>query len=212
MDQHWSLALKLQTLSAFFILNEIVLLFTNFMFSGPCETAITEHGVWSHDGHILMQDISHLKLITMSLLQTCHYVTDQMQSAVTIDVNKFMESFSIKANDGRDIHPPAWIPGEDNSVTFSPPTTDIPDSPSSSLTASPNPFTMEGYSRLRQAEAIRWINLQEKRASIIPRLQPVTPEEYQERRVAVNSKTGPARRKGMKILIYWRNRIHQMFL
>lgn len=170
------------------------------MFSGPCETAITGHGIWSHDGHVVMKDVSHQKLIAMSLLQTCGFVTKQMQTRVTIDVNKFMESFSIKI-DGEDVHPPSWISGEDESVTISP-TTPFPNSRSSSLTASPKPFTMEDYSRCRQAEAIRWINLQQKRASIIARLQPVGPEEYQERRDAVNSDSGPLRRKGMKFHLY----------
>ena len=164
------------------------------MFSGARETAVTEHGVWSHDAHVIMQDVSHLKLITMGLLQTCNYVTEQMQTPVFIDVNKFMDSFSIKAKDGRDIHPPSWIEGEGDSVTFS---TTIP-SPSS-LAPSQKPFTMDIYCRVRQAEEIRWINLQEKRASIIPRLQPVTPEEYQVRRDAIYAESSRLSRKGIKI-------------
>ena len=171
------------------------------MFSGPREAAITGHGVWSHDGHVIMEDISHMKLIAMSLLQTCGYVTEQMQTRVTIDVNKFMESFSIKV-DGGDIHPPSWISAEEQSVTISPTTAPIPNPQSGSQTASPKPFTMEDYSQCRQAETIRWINLQEKRASIIARLQPVRPEEYQDRRKAVNSDSGPLRRKGMKFQSY----------
>lgn len=188
----------------FYNLNAIIPLFTNLKkkFSGPRDTAITGHSVWSHDGHVVMKNISHLRLIAMGLLQTCGYVTEQMQTRVTIDVNKFMESFSIKA-DGEDIHPPSWISGEDKSVTVSPATALIPDSQSSSLAASPKPFfTMEDYSQCRQAEAIRWINLQEKRASIIARLQPVGQEEYQERRDAVNSVSGPLRRKSIKFQLY----------
>jgi hypothetical protein len=164
------------------------------MFSGPRDTAITGHSVWSHDGHVVMKDVSHLKLIAMGLLQTCGYVTEQMQATVSIDVNKFMESFSIKA-DGVDFHPPSWIAGEDNSVTISPTTAFTPDLQSSSLIA-PKPFTMEDYRKSRQAEAIRWISLQEKRASIIPRDHPVRPEQYQERRDAVKSDSGPLPRKG----------------
>lgn len=181
----------------FFILNFFILIIF-IILSGAREAVVTGHSVWSHDSHVIMQDISQLKLITMGLLQTCGYVTEQMQTAVTIDVNKFMEAFSIRADDGGDIHPPSWIVGKDNSVTFSPPTAVIPSSQSSSLTTSPKPFTMDDYSQCRQAEAIRWINLQEKRASIIPRLQPVTPEEYKARRDAVYSDTGPLGRKGMK--------------
>ena len=139
-----------------------------------------------------MQDVSHLKLITTSLLQMCSYVTNQMQSTVQIDVNKFMESFSIESN-GEVVHPPTWIAlaGEDNSVTLSPSTT------TSNPTTSPKPFTMDDYIQCRQAEAIHWIDLQEKRASIIARLQPVSSEEYQARRVAIKSESGPLRRKGM---------------
>jgi hypothetical protein len=122
------------------------------MFSGLRESAITGHSVWSHDAHVVMQDVSHMKLITMSLLQTCSYITNQVQTAVTIDVNKFMESFPIKA-DGRNLHPPSWNAGEDDSVTFFP-TALIPDSQSSSLTPGSH-FTMEDYSRCRRVEAIR---------------------------------------------------------
>lgn len=142
-----------------------------------------------------MQDVSHLKLITMGLLQTCNYVTEQMQTRVSIDINKFMESFSIKTEDGRDIHPPSWIEGEGDSVTFS---TTTPSS--SSFTPSQKPFTMNIYCRVRQAEEIRWINLQEKRATIIPRLQPLTPEEYQARRDAVYAESSGLARKGIQFL------------
>ena len=133
----------------------------------------------------------------MSLLQTCSYVTEQMQTPVTIDVNKFMESFSIKDKDGEDVHPPSWIVGEDDTVTFSPATA-LRNSQSESLTTSPKPFTMDEYTQCRQAEAVSWINLQEKRASVIPHLQPITPEEYEERRKAVYLETGTLGRKSMK--------------
>ena len=140
-----------------------------------------------------MQDVSHLKLIAMGLLQTCNYVTEQMQTRVSIDINKFMESFSIKTEDGRDIHPPSWIEGEGDSVTFS---TTTPSS--SSLTPSQKPFTMNIYCRVQQAEEICWINLQEKRATIIPRLQPLTPEEYQACRDAVYAESSGLARKGIQ--------------
>src|SRR5271168_3590995 len=91
-----------------------ITLFTIFMFSGRRETTITGHSVWSHNAHVIMQDISHLKLIAMSLLQTSSYVTEQMQTPVTIDVNKFLEAFSIKA-EGQVIHPPSCIAGEEDS-------------------------------------------------------------------------------------------------
>ena len=166
-------------------------------FSGPHKPKITEHGIWSHNGHVVMNDISHLKLIATSLLQTCSYVTGQMQTPVTIDINKFMESFSIKA-DGGDIHLPSWTAGENNSVTLSPATAIISQPQSSSHSTSPTPFTMEDYRRCRQVEAINWINLQERLSSVRPRLQPVRAEEYQERRDAVNSASGPLRRNGIK--------------
>ena len=98
--------------------------------------------------------------------------------------------------DGRDVHPPFWMAGEDNLVTLSSTTNNISNTQSSSSTASPKPFTMDDYIKHRQAEAVRWINLQEKRASIIARLQPVTSEEYQAHRVAIMSGSGSLRRKG----------------
>jgi hypothetical protein len=161
-----------------------------------------------------MQDVSHLKLMAMSLLQTCHYVTEQMQTPVRINVNKFLESFSIQTEEG-DFHPPSWIAGKDNSVSFSPAI--IPNSETSSLTPpspppSPSQFTMDEYTRSRQAEAISWINLQEKRASIIARLQPATPEDYQAHRDAITSQSGPLRRKGMNFHYSLRRRIYQVFI
>jgi len=146
-----------------------------------------------------MKDVSHLKLIAMSLLQTCGYVTEQMKTDVTIDVNKFMESFSIKKDNGL-IHPPSWTLHEGDLVTISTsiPSPVLPVSQTDSPGASSKPFNMDDYRRCRQAEAIRWINLQEKRASIIARLQPVTPEAYKARRDAVNSESGPLRRKDKK--------------
>ena len=162
--------------------------------SGARETAITGHCIWSHDAHVIMKDISHLKLITMSLLQTCSYVTEQMQTNVTIDINKFMESFSINQDEGP-IHPPFWNMLEDDQVRISSLVPSVTASQSSSLSMLSKPFNMEDYRRCQQAEAICWIDLQEKRASIIARLQPVTPEEYQIRRNAVNCKSGPLRRR-----------------
>jgi hypothetical protein len=150
-----------------------------------------------------MEDISQLKLITTSLLQTCSYVTEQMRTPVTIDINKFLESFSITKADGTVIHPPSWIVEEDDTTTFA--SRIFPPHPHSDSFTAPKPFTMEDYRLMRQAEAIQWINLQEKRASIIARLQPVRPEEYQERRDAVMTDSGPLHRKGMKLYIFMAN-------
>jgi hypothetical protein len=195
------LAQKLPTHSTFFIFYFLkkFLCTIQIMFSGPHETAMTEHSVWSRDAHVVMQDVSQLKLIAMSLLQTCGYVTQQMRTAgtVSIDVNKFMESFSIKA-EGGDIHPPSWTAREDDTVSFSPATAIIQNPQTSSLITPPNSFTMKDYRRCRQAEAIRWINLQETRASVIARLHPIAAEEYQKRRDAINSGSGPLRMKGME--------------
>jgi hypothetical protein len=52
-----------------------------------------------------MEESLHLKLMTMALLQTCGYVIDQMQTKVTVDINKFLDAFSIE-DDGRSIQPP----------------------------------------------------------------------------------------------------------
>ena len=54
---------------------------------------------------------------------------------------------------------------------------------------------MDDYRQCRQAEALRWIDLQEKRASIIARLHPISAEEYQELRNSILSKPGPLLRK-----------------
>lgn len=158
-----------------------------------------------------MEDLSHLKLIAMSLLQTCSYVTEQMQTPVTIDLNKFMEAFSITRADGTEVRPPSWKAEEDNSISISTTISHLtPESQSSSFTT-PKPLTMEDYRLIRQTEAIRWIDLQEKRASIIARLQPVRPEEYQERRDAVKTDSGPLRRKGMKFCYHTKQNIIKYF-
>jgi len=128
----------------------------------------------------------------MALLQTCGYVIDQMPTEVTVDINKFLQAFSIEG-DGKSIRPPSWTKSKGDMVVIAPSTpTQI-----TSL-ASPVPFNMGDYRRCRQAEALRWIDLQEKRASIIARLQPVSPEEYQKLRNAVLSESGPLRRKQKK--------------
>ena len=49
---------------------------------------------------------------------------------------------------------------------------------------------MDDYQRYRQAEALRWIDLQERRASIIARLQLTSREEYQKLRDAVRTEQG----------------------
>ena len=165
--------------------------------SGARNTEFTGHCVWSHDAHVVMNEVSHLRLITMSLLQTCSYVTEQMRTEVKIDVNKFLEAFSIDIA-GNNIHPPSWTLNENDSFDVIPSTS----TPSTSMTngdaVTPNPFGMHEYCKCRQAEALRWIDLQEKRSSIIARLQPVTPEEYEQFRDTVKSDAGPFRRKNKK--------------
>ena len=150
--------------------------------SGARETEFTGHTVWSHNAHVIMEKKSHLKLMTMGLLQTCSYITEQMQSNVTIDINTFLKAFSIEDN-GYRIFPPTWVPQASSSITPS---------------MSTNHFDMDDYRISRQIEAIRWINLQEKRSSIIPRLQPTTAEEYNDLCDAVTSDSGPLRRKVRK--------------
>lgn len=134
-----------------------------------------------------MEEPSHMNVITTALLQTCGYVIDQMQTEVTIDVNKFFEAFSIKG-ESQSIRPPSWTKTDSNSVLIKP--NILP----SSISPDP-PFDMDDYRQCRQAEALRWIDLQEKRASIISRLQPVSAEEYQKLRNEISSKTGPLLRK-----------------
>ena len=107
-----------------------------------------------------MEESSHLNLMTMALLQTCGYVMDQMQTKVTIDVNKFLESFSIE-RDGESIRPPSWSKGENNSVAITPYALASPTEPQNDSSTIPSPFDMDDYRKCRQAEAIRWIYLQE---------------------------------------------------
>jgi len=141
-----------------------------------------------------MDEVSHLKLMTMSLLQTCGYISEQMQAEVTIDVNKFLGAFSIEVAGSR-VHPPLWTQNEDNTTNVISP---IPIPLTGEAAATPGPFSMEDYRKTRQAEALRWIDLQEKRSSIIARLQPVTREEYEQLRNAVKAENRPLCRKGKK--------------
>ena len=54
---------------------------------------MTGHGIWSYDAHVVMEDISSLKLMSMALLQTSGYITQQMEADIVIDVNKFLGAF-----------------------------------------------------------------------------------------------------------------------
>lgn len=144
-----------------------------------------------------MEESSHLNLMTMALLQTCGYVIDQMQTEVTVDINKFLEAFSIEGEEGH-IIPPSWTKTEGGSVAISQYAHTLPPSPQINPPPIPSPFNMNDYRQCRQAEALRWINLQEKRASIIARLQPVSAEEYKKLRNDILSKSGPLLRKQKK--------------
>lgn len=144
-----------------------------------------------------MEEKSHLNLMTMALLQTCGYIIDQMPSEVTIDINKFLDAFSIEG-DGGSIRPPLWTKDEGNSVAITPRTltSSFPSQNNSSIISST--FDMDDYRQCRQTEALRWIDLQEKRASIIARFQPIPAEEYEVLRNAVLSKPGASLRKPKK--------------
>ena len=144
-----------------------------------------------------MEDRSHLNLMTMALLQTCGYIIDQMPTEVTFDINKFLDAFSIEGDDGR-IRPPTWTKSEGNKVVIAPSAPALHAPPQDSSLQNPVPFNMDDYRQCRQAEAIRWIDLQEKRASIIACLQPISAEEYQNLRDAISLDSGPLRRKQKK--------------
>lgn len=141
-----------------------------------------------------MEESSHLNLMTMALLQTCGYVLDQMQAKVTVDINKFLEAFSIEG-DGGSVRPPTWTKCEGNLAMITPHALRSSLAPQNDSPTIPSPFNMDDYRQCRQAEALRWIDLQEKRASIIARLQPVSAEEYQNLRNAILSKPGALLRK-----------------
>jgi len=133
----------------------------------------------------------------MSLLQTCGYVTEQMRTEVKIDVNKFLEAFYIDIA-GNNIHPPSWTLNENNTVDVIPSTSTSSTSMINGDVVTPIPFSMHEYRKCRQAEALRWIDLQEKRSSVIARLRPVTPEEYEQFRDAVKTDAGLIRQKNKK--------------
>ena len=178
----------------------IVLVIMNlhaFQYSGARESTMTTHSCWAHDGLTVMEKTSHLNLMSMGLLQFSSYLSEQMPMEVTIDINKFLGAFSTVA-DGRRIQPPSWHQSENGSVTIRPSGPIALTSLSESSTPSPAIFNMDDYRRSRQSEALRWIDLQEKRASIIARLQPRLAEDYQKLRTAVTSEAGPLRRTSKK--------------
>lgn len=173
-----------------------------FQCSGTRALDVTGHCVWSHDAGAIMEKVSHLKLMSMGFLQACGFFAEQMPYDVAIDVNKFLGAFSIIV-DGQHVCPPSWMQSQNDSVIIVPsiPTSSTPTSDSSTT---PPVFNMDSYRKYRQAEALQWIDLQEKRSSIIARLQPTSTEEYQKLREAVMTETVPLRRKpkkqtGMKI-------------
>lgn len=67
--------------------------------------------------------------------------------------------------------------------------------PQNNSSAIPPPFNMNDYHQCRQVEALQWIDLQEKRSSIISCLRPVSTEDYQKLRNAILSKPGPLLQK-----------------
>ena len=143
-----------------------------------------------------MQQISHLKLMSMGCLQACSFFIDQMPHNVTIDVNRFLGTFSMEV-DGEQASPPSWVHSENDSVRIVPSTSTSFNLPSES-SSQPPVFNMDDYRRYRQAEALHWIDLQEKRSSIIARLQPTSSEDYQALRDAILSENGPLQQKQKK--------------
>ena len=148
-----------------------------------------------------MQQTSHLKLMTMGCLQACGFFMEQMPYDISIDINKFLGAFSMELG-GQHVSPPSWVQGENSVEVLSSPSTSS--TPPSEISTPPPVFNMVDYRKYRQKEALQWIDLQEKRSSIIARLQPTSREEYQKLRDSVMSENGPLRRKpkkqtGMKI-------------
>jgi hypothetical protein len=146
-----------------------------------------------------MEQISHLKLMSMGCLQACSFFIDQMPHNVAIDVNRFLGAFSIEV-DGQHASPPSWVQSENDSVRIVPSTSSSSFNLPSESSTSPQVFNMDDYRRYRQAEALTWINLQEKRALIIARPQPMSSKDYQTLRDAILSENGPLRRKQKKQL------------
>jgi len=122
---------------------------------------------------------------------------DQMPTKVTFDINKFLDAFSIEG-DGGCIRPPTWTKSEGNNLVIGPSAPPLHAASQDFSSEIPVPFNMDDYHQCRQAEAIWWIDLQEKRASVIACLQPISAEEYQNLRDAVLFDSGPLCRKQKK--------------
>ena len=117
-----------------------------YQYSGAQALDITGHCVWSHDAGAVMQQISHLKLMSMGCLQACGFFAEQMPCEVSIDINMFLRAFSIKVDDQR-IHPPSWVQNDDNSVMIVPSAATSSTPPSEPSTPSPTVFDMDDYRR-----------------------------------------------------------------
>jgi len=168
----------------------LTIIFRNFDFcpfqcSGARELDVTGHCVWSHDAGTIMQQISHLKLMSMGCLQACSFFSEQMPHNVAIDINRLLGAFSIEV-DGQHLRPPSWVQSENDSLMIAP-SASTSSTPLSESSTSPPVLSMDDYHRYQQAEALHCIDLQEKQASIIARLQPTSTEEYQKLRDAITS-------------------------
>ena len=58
-----------------------------FQCSGTRALDVTGHCVWSHNSEAVMEQISHLKLMSMGFLQACSFFAEQMPYDVAINVN-----------------------------------------------------------------------------------------------------------------------------
>jgi len=114
-----------------------------FQYSGAREPDIMGHCIWAHDARVVMQQTSHLKLMSMGFLQACSFFSEQMPQEVTIDVNMFLGAFSIEV-DGQCIRPPSWRQSENNSVMIVPSASTSSTLPSE-MSMSPPVFKMDDY-------------------------------------------------------------------
>ena len=129
----------------FIILRYFDLLVCPFQHSGARAPDITGHCVRSHDAGAVMQEILHLKLMSMGYLQACSFFSEQMPHNIAIDVNMFLGAFSIEV-DGQRIRPPSWVQSENDLVTIVPSASTSSAPPSESST-SPPIFNMDNYLR-----------------------------------------------------------------
>jgi hypothetical protein len=71
---------------------------------------------WATDGHVLMEQDSHVKFMARALLQLGSYIFSQMDPHIKarIDPDKFMQSIEYTNDQGNIVSPPSWSGAPEN--------------------------------------------------------------------------------------------------